>query len=1247
MPARVAGLSGIKTINQQADLHLPVTDVNGKQTVIVLEGVYYAPDVKYNLVSVAELAGLNYESRFNKQASSVRGAAGIVPLIHTCNVYAIDANMNTTYVALGAVCKMTPMEKMHLYFSHCISEDKLMHMSKNKVPGIPPGLKRMGIPCSVCQHAKIKRRKAAPAATGSDAHDISFDMIDMSKMPTVSGKRYCTMIVERETRFAHTVLHETKDEIVEVFKTVLPRLGKTAKIIKSDCAAEYNTPQLVKLLKEHGVIEFRHSNEHGQAANGMVEKFGDTLGRGLRAALLQSGMPFAFWGAAVILVTDIYNSCPHTSLHGDSPHFRRTGKHPDMSFFRPFGCAMVVFRGKDLVEHRKLAPRGEKGVYLGTGKQFGRRAFMCYSARLNRVFASVDCEFDATFFPYKLSDQRQRGYYDTEVRTEELSMFHDMPNATQQEFIERLNSERVPSDATWGLDMVMDKAAEMQTVDLALIREMPEEERQVYGLRMPEEQQAKSEEAEHNAQMHNLTIRDLKKSVDAHDRPGVYSTVQPTWKDAGCELLQNVTNVRLAEYLIGMSTLIPMPQDYWPDDGVKWSVNVMEHRASKRHQGGHAFQVLLAESTPAYTADGSDGTFAVELSAKQMRTGIEREYGKGKTLEQMFDNKYVQPTSALAQAAHEMTRTMMTGFQKVKNEIRRRNQGRIERSEAQTTDECAAVASAMASMMCEAEVIEFAGTPVAPRHYNAVFGRTDEALWVEAMDKEVMKCFDMGTWEIVDTADIPPECSVMGTCFSFKVKCDSEGKLLKCRARANANGTQQKPGSYGETFAPTSKFSVIRTICAIAAQENLTLYQFDDKGAFLLAPCKEPVYMNLPGRYKLPPGKALKCKKLLYGLKQSAFGWHEMISGWLLEHGFENLDTDGVTFKKETTKLDGTVSKILLTIHVDDAIVATNDDEYYQKFMDELGTSFELSASGKLTWFLGCKVEQDLVKGTVRMSQEKYCNDVLKRFKMSDANAVHTPCEANQHLQASDSPSMEHRDPNVVRDYQQAVGSCMFLTVFTRGDCAFAVNQCARFMANPGPTHIAAIRRVLRYLAGTRSLGLTFTRTSGAHANQLYATADADHAGADDRRSVSGWAVLLNGAMVSWASKRQPVTAISSTESEFYSVSLCGLDCVYLRRMMDMMGYKQIAATAIAQDNNACIFLVKGSGMYNRARHIDTRVYRIRELATGATPEVKLFKIAGTEQPSDLFTKGLPRPAFEKYRAILMGEVPMTPNKKE
>ena len=82
MPARVTGLSGIKTINQQEDLHLPVTDVNGKRTVIILEGVYYDPDVKYNLVSVVELAGLNYESRFSKQASTTWGRGDRPPHTH-------------------------------------------------------------------------------------------------------------------------------------------------------------------------------------------------------------------------------------------------------------------------------------------------------------------------------------------------------------------------------------------------------------------------------------------------------------------------------------------------------------------------------------------------------------------------------------------------------------------------------------------------------------------------------------------------------------------------------------------------------------------------------------------------------------------------------------------------------------------------------------------------------------------------------------------------------------------------------------------------------------------------------------------------------------------------------------------------------------------------------------------------------------------------------------------------------------
>ena len=101
-----------------------------------------------------------------------------------------------------------------------------------------------------------------------------------------------------------------------------------------------------------------------------------------------------------------------------------------------------------------------------------------------------------------------------------------------------------------------------------------------------------------------------------------------------------------------------------------------------------------------------------------------------------------------------------------------------------------------------------------------------------------------------------------------------------------------------------------------------------------------------------------------------------------------------------------------------------------------------------------------------------------------------TPCEAGMHLRGDDCPHIDGKDPKVVRNSQACVGSLMCLSVFTRGECSFAVNQCARFLNNPGPSHIAAAKRILRYLAGSANLGLTYRRTSGNYlGNVLSATA--------------------------------------------------------------------------------------------------------------------------------------------------------------
>jgi len=304
----------------------------------------------------------------------------------------------------------------------------------------------------------------------------------------------------------------------------------------------------------------------------MVEKFGDTLGRGLRVALLQSGLPLVFWGAAAIMLIDLYNCTPHTSLGGDSPYFWRTCRMPDMSLFRTFGCSMVVFCGKDLLEHGKLAPRGEKGVCVDIRTHFGRRAFICYSARAYRVYASVDCKFDTTLFqvPFRVADQRQRGFYDQEP----LSMFYDMPNATIDDIINRINSESIPCNTTWGIEHVMERTAEMQAADTAMIQTMHDDKQAAHGLqpstRMQQQSSAGTQlqgAADTTTPMHNATICTLQSTINVHDRPGPYGTPPETWQDADSQLLSKVTNAKLAEYLIGMSSVIPMPKSYWPEDG--------------------------------------------------------------------------------------------------------------------------------------------------------------------------------------------------------------------------------------------------------------------------------------------------------------------------------------------------------------------------------------------------------------------------------------------------------------------------------------------------------------------------------------------------------------------------------------------------------------------------------------------------------------------------------------------------------
>eukprot|EP00961_Rhodomonas_salina_P008436 114884-Rhodomonas_salina.2 len=123
---------------------------------------------------------------------------------------------------------------------------------------------------------------------------------------------------------------------------------------------------------------------------------------------------------------------------------------------------------------------------------------------------------------------------------------------------------------------------------------------------------------------------------------------------------------------------------------------------------------------------------------------------------------------------------------------------------------------------------------------------------------------------------------------------------------------------------------------------------------------------------------------------------------------------------------------------------------------------------------------------------------------------------------------------------------------------------------------------------------------------------------------------MMNGGAISWESKRQKVTALSSAESEFYAASAVGCELVFLRRIADAMGFVQVGPTLVAEDNVACIYMSKSSSMYHKAKAIDTRVYRLREFVADGVME--LYYVATADQAADCFTKSLPSEAVRRHR---------------
>ena len=154
---------------------------------------------------------------------------------------------------------------------------------------------------------------------------------------------------------------------------------------------------------------------------------------------------------------------------------------------------------------------------------------------------------------------------------------------------------------------------------------------------------------------------------------------------------------------------------------------------------------------------------------------------------------------------------------------------------------------------------------------------------------------------------------------------------------------------------------------------------------------------------------------------------------------------------------------------------------------------------------------------------------------------------------------------------------------------------------------------------------LKFARVEGA--------ADASW---EEEYSTSGWIYCMGGTPVAWGSKKQDSVSLSSSESETMASSLAAQDGIYLRTLQEALGFNSAGPTILLMDNQSAIALAKDPVLFKRSKHIQRRHFFNRDCVEDGT--IELVFVPTHKNPADIFTKVLPKDAFERLRNRLIKE---------
>ncbi|GJS68550.1 retrovirus-related pol polyprotein from transposon TNT 1-94 [Tanacetum coccineum] len=372
-----------------------------------------------------------------------------------------------------------------------------------------------------------------------------------------------------------------------------------------------------------------------------------------------------------------------------------------------------------------------------------------------------------------------------------------------------------------------------------------------------------------------------------------------------------------------------------------------------------------------------------------------------------------------------------------------------------------------------------------------------DSAWIEAMQEELHQFDRLQVWELVDK---PFGKNVIKLKWLWKNKKDEDQTVIRNKARLVAKGYAQEEGiDFEESFAPVARLEAVRIFVAYAAHKSFPIYQMDVKTAFLNGPLKEEVYVAQPDGFVDPdhPEKVYRLRKALYGLKQAPRAWYDKLSKFLISKGFTKGIIDPTLFMIKYGE-----DILLVQIYVDDIIFGSTNPKFSKRFEKLMHSRFEMSLMGEMKFFLGLQIHQS-PRG-IFINQAKYTLEILKKHGMEKGQSIDTLMATKPKLDADLSG-----EPVDQTDYHSKIRSLMYLT------------------------------------SSRPDIGSGF---------ELTALSDADHAGCvDTHKSTSGGIQFLSDKLVSWMSKKQDCTEMSSVEAEYVALSASCAQVLRMRCYMKLM----------------------------------------------------------------------------------------------